>query len=329
MKMHEIFGMDAAKNNCTPSPLFRSMCLVGIEHELENSSSEDMDWSSDYWKAESDGSLRMRGIEYVLKAPLAGVELQHAINTLSRYVRRSDMQANERTSTHLHIDARDMNVKQLVTFFVVYTTFERAIFSLCDQSRMDNNFCVPTYKSGGVIGRVRAVNNDPDSVSRMQELASSDYRYAAMNMAALQRFGSLEFRMRETLVDDDQLIDWINIFLSIKDFAMMHGNSPVEDVIARLSKMEQARVTKFIFGEKLAMLLGRAHDIRSSVGEGLALARHTFCGTHESLVSIRQYAEQCDRARSPLLATADALGNNIGNVVGDLAGRDQFYYGED
>ena len=110
---------------------------------------------------------------------------------------------------------------------------------------------------------------------------------------------------------------------------MMHGNSPVEDVIARLSKMEQARVTKFIFGEKLAMLLGSKHDLRRSVGEGLALARHTFCSTHESLASIRQYAEQCDKERSPLLDTAKALGNSIGCVVDDLAGRDHFYYGED
>lgn len=327
MKIHEIFSMDAPVNPHNPSDEFISNCLIGVEHELEGARGTDFEQNFSAWNAIRDGSLRDSGIEYVLKAPLAGEALSEAINLLGGYVGgRRNICVNERTSTHIHMDARDMTPRQLLTFCVVYTTFEQAIFSMCDASRIENNFCVPVRKNAGVIHRLSQLSKNIDSSRAVENLASDNYRYAALNMAALRRFGSLEFRMRESLIDPSALKDWINIFLSIKEFSLANGNDPIQETLGRLSSLSPAVVSKFIFGEKLTALLGADGSLDEYVTEGVQLAQHIF---HQQDVSLQEVASNCTLT-SPkddtLCSIAEHLGTSKLHFLSNIRHNPDHYY---
>lgn len=327
MKIHEIFSMDAPVNPHNPSDEFISNCLIGVEHELEGARGDDFEQNFSAWNAIRDGSLRDSGIEYVLKAPLAGEALSEAINLLGGYVGgRRNICVNERTSTHIHMDARDMTPRQLLTFCVVYTTFEQAIFSMCDASRIENNFCVPVRKNAGVIHRLSQLSKNIDSSRAVENLSSDNYRYAALNMAALRRFGSLEFRMRESLTDPSSLKDWINIFLSIKEFSVANGNDPIQETLGRLSSLSPDKVSKFIFGEKLTALLGADGSLDEYVIEGVQLAQHIF---HQQDVSLQEVASNCtltDPKADTLCSIAEHLGTSKESFLSNIRHDPDQYY---
>lgn len=327
MRIHEIFSMDAPVNPHNPSDEFISNCLIGVEHELEGARGTDFEQDFSAWNAIRDGSLRDSGIEYVLKAPLAGEPLVEAINLLGAYVEgRRNICVNERTSTHIHMDARDMTPRQLLTFCVVYTTFEQAIFSMCEDSRLENNFCIPVRKNAGVINRLSQLSKNIDSSRAVEQLASDNYRYAALNMAALRRFGSLEFRMRESLTDPSSLKDWINIFLSIKEFALANGNDPIQETLSRLASLSPSAVSNFIFGEKLTGLLGADGALDENVTEGVQLAQHIF---HQQDVSLQEVASNCtltDPKADWICSIADVLGTSKASFLSNVQHDPDPYY---
>lgn len=309
MKIWQIFDVPSPTNTCTPSELMCSNSLIGVEHELEGATNDDYCKRFTDWNSISDGSLRDGGIEYVLKQPLAGEELIAAVKDLDEYVKsRSNIRSNERTSTHIHVDARDLTQDQLLMFFVVYTTFEQVLFSLCDESRTENNFCVPVRKNGGVIKRIRNVAKRKNSPSAVQSLGSSSYRYAAMNMASLPRFGSIEFRMRETLTDKVKLLEWINILLSMKQFAIEHGNEPVTDVVARFNSMDANKLTDFIFGDAISEVLKSSGMLPMHVADGAELARHIFHDGDTGLEELARTAEVSSHDEDNVCRVVEVLG---------------------
>ena len=224
------------------------------------------------------------------------------------------------------MDARGMTPRQLLTFCVVYTAFEQAIFSMCDDSRVENNFCVPVRKNAGVIHRLSQLSKNIDSSRAVENLASDNYRYAALNMAALRRFGSLEFRMRESLTDPAALKDWINIFLSIKEFALANGNDPIQETLGRLSSLSPAVVSKFIFGEKLTALLGADGSLDEYVTEGVQLAQHIF---HQQDVSLQEVASNCTLTNpkaDTLCSIAEHLGTSKLHFLANIRHDPDHYY---
>lgn len=316
MKVWEIFGVDKPVNSCTPSEVMCSDSMIGIEHELEGARGSDFQQEFTEWNAIQDGSLRNGGIEYVLKRPLSGQQLVDAITALDTYVQtRPNIVANERTSTHIHVDVRDLTTQQLLMFFVVYTTYEQVLFAMCDESRVENNFCVPVRKNGGVIKRMRDLVQHPESTRVIHRLGNSNYRYAAMNMASLPRFGSLEFRMRETLTNANELIDWINILISLKQFAIEHGNDPVTDAVTRFNTLPPVELTNFIFGEELSLKLQATGCLDMHVADGAELASHIFHNEDDSLDEVARSCEVCDPTDDQLCKMAEMYGMRKASYV--------------
>jgi hypothetical protein len=319
MKIHKIFNMGLGSNKCTPSKELPIHCLVGVEHELEGASGRHYDASFDDWKAVSDGSLRGGGIEYVLKEPLAGEELVNSLKILDEYVgKQTNIHKNDRTSTHVHIDARDMTVDQLILFIVLYMVYEQAIFSLCDASRIENNFCIPVRKNGGVIRRLKSLVNNKDNASILHDLADNHYRYASMNLASLQRFGSIEFRMRETLTSAEPLLEWINIFLSMKKFAVAQSGDGIETFFERFVSAGPAMATKLIFGTDLTSILGSRCDLAATTWEGCSLARHVFSNEERNLQMIAANFDKVNPWEDRIVKLGAKVGVNTDHVVNTL-----------
>ena len=107
----------------------------------------------------------------------------------------------------------------------------------------------------------------------LYNLATNNYRYAALNLASLAKFGSLEFRsmrcpvMEDARLDTQSLIRWVNLLLALKDKAVEY-KTPI-DIITKFSEMGPRAFAEDVFGNDLKYL--RVHE--DSLWEGLELVQ--------------------------------------------------------
>lgn len=198
--------------------------LMGIEIEAEATDNAYLPSSSEVtslWEVKSDASL-MHGQEYVLRSPLAGDLLSQAI---SSFFRRAEMVRMATSSTHIHLDMEEEHTSpatvQLV-FALVYT-LENVLWHVGDVSRQWCGFTHPLRLISPVIVEslfsegFRIRNNDLITSIRHSS------RYFGLNVQALTKYGSLEFRYFPTATSAEELAGWVNLVQSFKNAALSLG----------------------------------------------------------------------------------------------------------
>lgn len=231
-----------------PMPAGRSLLdttCIGVEHELEGVPNPP---SVDGWRTETDGSLRNNGIEYVFDGPAGGAVAEARIAEFAKRIDGVGYIINERTSTHVHIDFRDATVRDVARFVAVYCLLEDVLFQMCDKSRIDNPFCVPFRSSQRMLSAMRRMLERGSFDTRS---ISHELRYGALNLASLQRYGTVEVRMRETVIDPEELIFWCNIFLAIKQFVRSWTDVDPINVVQTMSAAGVDTVMRTILTEDI------------------------------------------------------------------------------
>ena len=104
------------------------------------------------------------------------------------------------------------------------------------------------------------------------------------------------------------MIDWVNILLSLKQFAIEHGEDPVTDAVTRFNTTEPVSLTDFIFGEELSTKMQSYGCLESSVTEGAELARHIFHNEDDSFIEVSRSCEVIDPKDDKLSSIARVLG---------------------
>lgn len=264
MKIKDVFGRDNVPTDAKEFGPFISGTNIGIEHELEGV----MDVRTvSGWRLEHDGSLRNSGIEYVFAGPQAGESAAESINNLAENFKKVKHTINERTSTHLHIDFNSNSVREVGRFILIYCILEDVLFQLCDDSRKDNPYCVSIRNSHVAMSCVSSMLQ----AGRISgDILSESYRYSALNMASLRTFGTLEVRMRETVIDPEELIFWINIFLAIKQYAVAWKKGSPGVIFKTISGEGVDRVMSDILSPVLwEEVVRRVPDAEALVYEGI------------------------------------------------------------
>lgn len=195
-------------------------CNIGLEFEFEGVHNQELPsreaWAS-LWEFHEDRSLRDGGAEYVFRSPMFGEDAYNATSALLSYARTQGWRSSKRTGIHIHMDARDLEVPQLLGIALLYALYEPAIFRWIGDDRENNVFCLPWYRAEGAISEVssllRTAILDPDS---LPEYARNVNRYAGTNLHSLGVHGSIEFRHLKTTLDLQRVVNWINIVLSLK-----------------------------------------------------------------------------------------------------------------
>lgn len=218
----------------TPSPLLVSDAHVGIEIECQTSRNPlNPRVLSEYWDTVPEGSIN--GYELVLSRPSSGVEITNALSVLetSMPTSRFSNAFAETTSTHVHVNCLDMTVVQMINFIVLSVMFEKVLYNYVEPHRNKNHFCLPITDAKDVLNRinlfVREYRQTPQSARRLMEglFSQSRCKYAGINLSSLVRYGTLEFRMHHGTCEFDPIIRWVNILLSIREYAMGEGREPV------------------------------------------------------------------------------------------------------
>lgn len=228
---------------------FNSSALVGIEVELEKYTSTPPELK--YWRAEHDGSLREGGIEFVLRQPLTGIDLELAVQELNDHVLCADYEVNRRCSTHVHIDARDISVQHLRAMVFVYMMVERLIYDMVNPDREDSFYCRPLYDS--LLHR-KQIAHALDCV-----VFDDCPRYSGLNLRSLAVYGSLEFRMKEGLSKDHDLIKWVKALMYLKSGTKQYADMELSDILKMYSTNTAESIIRAVFGDLSDELIAKGN----------------------------------------------------------------------
>lgn len=223
---------------------------VGIEVELENWNRTNPPHG--LWvRHDQEGSLRNSGIEFVTAgAGIQGEDILLAINSFCEHAQKNNWGVGyPRAAIHIHLDVTDLDVAdgQLARLLSNYMLVEHIFFSFAGNWRKDCGFCIP-YSSGQAdfenIGEVLYTNITDSELFR--HLTRNLSKYQALNLNAIPRFGTMEFRHLPTTFDSQRIISWINLILALKNSTI---NSPrLKDPLKALSDFGPEGIAREIFG---------------------------------------------------------------------------------
>lgn len=210
---------------------------VGVEIELEGFNRASVDRAivelAPHWLVKRDGSLRDGGLEFVFSEPLFGKDIFHAMDKFKSFIESTRYTVSERCSVHVHLDVRDMSIRDLMNLITYYLIFEKALVQYHGGRREENIFCLPYYLAPNQIhklGRILKMDltqKDPNSIHQVNENFAWMQKYSAFNLASMFRFGSVEFRHMGGTGDVDEILEWITVIQHLKRAAIESEIDPL------------------------------------------------------------------------------------------------------
>ena len=244
--------------------------MYGIEVEVEGQS-VNMIHPPKGWKSTWDGSLRGAGAEFLFDHPVAQTaavvrlrELDTALHT-----RGVDVDwASPRCSIHIHLNCQKLTAKQALNIIILYFIYENLLVHWCGPDREGNFFCLRASDAEDVIRNLR---NCVPLGNFGNALHAGGYRYSALNICSLKKFGSLEFRslsLSEDFVKRTTL--WMKMLTDVFNAGMVIEDP--QDVIHKISVNGVEKSVDALFGPR-AKALKKGIDIEKAVFEGIRLVQ--------------------------------------------------------
>lgn len=229
---------------------------IGLEFEFEGALPGS--WpgqGSPLWNFflyKEDGSLRDHGLELVFHNPLFGKDIIDALTTIREASTRWTV--NHRTGLHVHLDVRDMEQEELFRLFQLYALFERMLFKFVGDSRAASNFCVPWFRCTEQFRTMGVLTRDLGKVNSVKESFNNLTRYVALNVAALAKFGSIEFRHMQNTHDYGRINTWIKFIMCLKK-AAHELKFEKDELLLEISKAGPMNFIDKVFGNLAGSLL--------------------------------------------------------------------------
>jgi len=213
--------------------------LFGLELEAEGSNLPVID--NELWRQEDDGSLRgvypTSRCEYVVREPISIEDVCVALDNLKK---KAELQGTVwkfsfRTSFHVHVNVSDLDVEQVKNIVYTYRLLEGTLALHCDEERHNNRFCLRAFDCDEVEKVTAMIMKSDNFNNTVNYVADSDMRYGALNLCALKKYGSLEFRMKEGTDNFNDLILWVNLLNNLVSYAINMGS--VKEIASDLADL--------------------------------------------------------------------------------------------
>lgn len=222
---------------------------IGIEIEMEgNVILPHPDLCSKthaYWGAKPDHSMKGPGLEYYLWHPIPRNEVKPAIKYLKKFWKDAGckLKPTNCDAVHVHMNCRELSLDKTMSFILLLVLLEDLLVRWCGESREGNLFCLRTRDAEGLLSVLRTALIKKDFGSLYYE----HLKYAAINIAPLASFGSVEIRCMQTPKDIDLVTKWVEMLCCIYDTAIKLEN--IRDVVDVLSYRHYDELLLSIFGE--------------------------------------------------------------------------------
>jgi hypothetical protein len=250
---------------------------VGIELELEGVT-QPPDLDRRLWTTVSDGSLRNNGTEIICARPLSGSDLERGLGDLESSLMNLEFDLSERCSTHIHIDATDMTVPQLLNFLILSSIFENSLFTLFGAERRANTFCLSVDRGSSNFDNICKLGTDP-CLSALMDVRWS--KYAGISLNRIRDLGTVEFRMFSPLTKKAEYMRVLRFLFAMKQEAMTMGS--IQEIITYKKAHSLSELFGRIFPDE-AYSEGFEEDIEN----GIQLANDIIVAIElEELISSR------------------------------------------
>lgn len=171
-----------------------------------------------YWNQEQDGSLRDNGREFIFKSPYSIEESTLALTELKDAFKERGIKpkATNLTSTHIHVDVRDLTVQQLLNFVACIMVVEDDLAEASGEDRKNNYFALTTSESDHRKRELMKVRTDADFKRFVEIQMRTDVRYCGINFISIAQHGSLEIRYLGGQADPTKVLPWLNFYKRLK-----------------------------------------------------------------------------------------------------------------
>lgn len=238
--------------------------MFGVEVEMEGSPIFQGD---DNWSATRDGSLLGVGSrEYVLRRPTSLRVATRCVTQLYSEIERAGgrFQDSMRAGVHIHLNCQSLTVRQLGVLLAAYYCFENVLVDLCGEERAGNLFCQRLKDAESISNVIYRFLNFQESY----EMTRDSVRYAALNLAALGRYGSLEFRALRTPMSAAVIIEWMEMINKVRD--CVNGFQSPQDVLSFFSTDGVENGIDTVFGEgPLGEKIRSVSNYQDKIREGI------------------------------------------------------------
>lgn len=214
-KLHELFGINPTKGD------------VGIEIECEGANLQPV--MGNGWRTEDDNSLRGEyphsRCEWVFTKPLSLTDALASLEYLEDVQKKGKAKFNFsfRTSVHVHVNVQKLTVDEILNMCYTYFLCERVLMNYCAPHRRGNRFCLRMEDAEGLMATIIKLTKAEEY--QWPGLNPHDrIRYSALNLEALWKYGSLEFRGLEGNMDVQRIHKWATAFVNIREFAKKFAN---------------------------------------------------------------------------------------------------------
>lgn len=190
---------------------------VGLEIEVEGNGLVEV--RDAIWRSEPDGSLRGHypetACEYILKKPIPIDKVEAAVRGLNKHLAESKPNFSFRTSVHVHVNVQKLDIDQIMNMIYTYLLIEEPLINFCGKVRKGNQFALRLVDAEGLIGGLANMFTNGRIAWE-----GDHYRYASLNIEALTKYGSLEFRGMRGTLDNEVITAWTNTLINIREYAV-------------------------------------------------------------------------------------------------------------
>lgn len=224
---------------------------LGIEIELEGTGLPNAGYldgvvapSGSMWQVKNDGSLR-GGLEYVLNAPCKEEEVNLLVNGLFDVfdTRKTKLVPSNRCSIHVHYNVGGLKVNSITSIIALWTIFEEPLLRWWGDARYKNHFCLSSKDEGGSVEAWAKYLRE----GRLPE--ETGLRYTALNIVAIRKYGSLEFRGGGAVNDPLIATTWTRFLYRLCEYAKNKYPNP-QQIAYDLSERGPDTILRDICGEE-------------------------------------------------------------------------------
>jgi hypothetical protein len=224
--------------------------VFGVEVEVE-AATPSPERDTVLWAATADNSLRGYSKEYILNTPSPLAETINAVEVLYRRFAKNNVVLHDsmRAGVHIHINQTHKTLKQVVTFLCAYWLVEDYLIeTYCGTERSGNLFCLRLKDAEAPLSQLyrRLWTKTYPLVTTME---ADLFRYGSVNIGALSKLGTLEFRALRTPTTSRPLVAWLTVLDHLHTAAETYA-SPA-DLIDALSGEGPTRLVNQLLGSDL------------------------------------------------------------------------------
>ena len=118
---------------------------------------------------------------------------------------------------HVHIDMTSASLDDFKRVFKRFIKFEPIFRKLIDQSRLSNVYCKSLSARFGSKAEAFQKIKDAKTLEDLAHVVNgglgTQNRYMALNIQSFWRHGTIEFRLKESTLDPEEVVNWISMLL--------------------------------------------------------------------------------------------------------------------